>query len=81
MIGWIAPVEGDIFKARCLYCRVLIRAHHKDLKEHSKTTKHATNVGYGLPYNNSHLNDASSVLSKPKMLKRKVLARRKKRQG
>lgn len=65
--GWIAPVEGDVFRARCVYCRVLIRAHHRDLKEHSRTTKHAINITFGLPYNSSQAsNGSTTVLPKAK---------------
>ena len=47
--GWLAPVDGDVYKARCLYCRVMFRAHAKDLKDHARTSKHATNVAFGVP--------------------------------
>ena len=48
--GWIAPVEGDVHKARCLYCRAVMRAHFNDIKDHSATRKHATNVAFGKPW-------------------------------
>ena len=43
------PVEGDDTRARCRYCRVLLRAHNSDLRNHARTSKHATNVAFGRP--------------------------------
>jgi len=48
-VGWIAPVSGDVHKARCLYCHVMVRAHYKDLKGHARTAKHAHNVAHNRP--------------------------------
>ena len=39
-VGWLAPVDGDTTKAKCLYCEVELRAHFKDLERHTKTKKH-----------------------------------------
>jgi len=49
LIGWIAPVSGDVHKARCLYCHAVLRAHYKDLKSHARTAKHAHNVALSQP--------------------------------
>jgi len=49
IVGWIAPVSGDIYKARCLYCHIIVRAHYKDLKGHARTAKHAHNVALSQP--------------------------------
>jgi len=43
------PVEGDDSRARCRYCRILLRAHNSDLRNHARTSKHATNVAFGRP--------------------------------
>ena len=48
-LGWIAAVSGDVHKARCLYCRMLVSAHYKDLKYHARTAKHAHNVALNQP--------------------------------
>ena len=47
--GWLAPVPGDDTRARCRYCRMLLRAHYNDLRAHSRTIKHANNVAFALP--------------------------------
>jgi len=47
--GWIMPVEGDDTRARCRYCRILLRAHNSDLRNHARTSRHATNVAFGRP--------------------------------
>jgi len=43
------PVEGDDTRARCRYCRMLLRAHNSDLRNHARTSRHATNVAFGRP--------------------------------
>jgi hypothetical protein len=43
------PVPGDELRARCRYCRILLRAHYNDLRNHARTTKHASNVAFGGP--------------------------------
>jgi len=43
------PVEGDDTRARCRYCRILLRAHNSDLRNHARTSRHATNVAFGRP--------------------------------
>jgi len=43
------PVEGDDTRARCRYCRILLRAHNGDLRNHARTSRHATNVAFGRP--------------------------------
>jgi len=43
------PVEGDVTRARCRYCRILLRAHNSDLRNHARTSRHATNVAFGRP--------------------------------
>ena len=43
------PVPGDDSRARCRYCRLLLRAHYSDLRNHARTTKHASNVAFGRP--------------------------------
>jgi len=46
------PVEGDDTRARCRYCRILLRAHNSDLRNHARTSRHATNVAFGQPFAN-----------------------------
>ena len=48
--GWIMPVEGDDTRARCRYCRILLRAHNNDLRNHARTARHAMNVAFGRPF-------------------------------
>ena len=43
------PVEGDDTRARCRYCRVLLRAHNSDLRNHARSSRHATSVAFGRP--------------------------------
>jgi len=43
------PVEGDDTRARCRYCRILLRAHNSDLRNHARSSRHATNVAFGRP--------------------------------
>lgn len=75
-LGWIASVPGDDTRARCKYCRILLRAHVADLKSHSRTTKHANNIAYGqqsdecLPVNNPVF-PASRTQLKPAIMNRK----------
>lgn len=47
--GWIMRVEGDDTRARCRFCRILLRAHSADLQTHAHTPKHARNVSFGQP--------------------------------
>jgi len=47
--GWIMPVEGDDTRARCRYCRILLRAHNSDLRNHARSSRHATSVAFGRP--------------------------------
>jgi len=47
--GWIMPVAGDDTRARCRYCRILLRAHTSDLRNHARSSRHATSVAFGRP--------------------------------
>lgn len=49
IVGWIAPVSGDAYKVRCLYCHIIIRAHYRDLKAHARTAKHSHSVTLSRP--------------------------------
>jgi len=54
------PVEGDDTLARCRYCRILLRAHFSDLRNHARTSRHATNVAFGHPCVGSSMQTNSS---------------------
>lgn len=41
---WLMPVVGDEKSATCRFCRCTLRAHHADLKQHSRTDKHQKNA-------------------------------------
>lgn len=68
-VGWIAPVSGDVYKARCLYCHIIVRAHYKDLKVHARTAKHAHNVAVNQP---GFIADPSSPAAKPLLNRRRA---------
>lgn len=38
--GWLAPDVTNDTLATCKYCRVVLKAHKKDLVSHAKTEKH-----------------------------------------
>jgi len=44
LADWVAPVDGDRFKAACRLCGCILRAHYTDLRQHRKTTKHTRNA-------------------------------------
>ena len=68
-VGWIAPVSGDVHKARCLYCRAMVRAHYKDLKVHARTAKHAHNVVVNQP---GCIADPQTPAAKPLLNRRRT---------
>lgn len=47
-IGWLKKATdvqsnmNDLKEAYCSYCNVVLRAHHNDLVDHSKTAKHVS---------------------------------------
>ena len=43
-VQWLMPVAGDDRSATCRFCRCTLRAHHADLKQHSRTDKHQKNA-------------------------------------
>ena len=43
------PVDGDDTRARCRYCRILLRAHVSDLRKHAQSSRHAMSVAFGRP--------------------------------
>ena len=40
---WIESVEGNLHRAFCRWCNKEMRAHYKDLKDHSRSMKHRRN--------------------------------------
>lgn len=44
LLDWVAPVAGNVYRARCRWCQVELRAHYKDLKHHAESTKHTTSA-------------------------------------
>ena len=42
--AWLAPVPGNLLKARCRCCRVTLTAHFTGLLQHARTSKHIQSV-------------------------------------
>jgi len=43
LIDWIKSISGDVYKAQCMWCDVVLPAHLRQLKEHAQTELHIRN--------------------------------------
>jgi len=81
LVGWIAPVFGDVRHARCRYCCVLLNAHRNDLMRHSRSAKHATNVAFGRPCAESELANEAITRSLMQIKLKKELQKQQKKKN
>lgn len=51
LLDWIRPVPGDVYKASCSVCDVILPAHRQQLKQHAE--------------NDIHIKNGSQTVSKP----------------